>query len=542
LEALVKTIVRTLAAAGFLLATALPAAAQATSKEHVKDLLAQAMNQQGGKPATPGLVQQTGPQVDLTVEESVRRAMERNLTIASQRLTPRTFDYALAATWASYRPTLTSSYSDNSAKNRASQTFEGGDVYTQATHAWSGGMTQNISKGGGNLNATFTNSRLSTSQNNATLNPNFSSALTARYTQPLMRNFKLDNTRATIRTTQIQQEQAEIDLKATIASTDAQTRNAYWELVYAVQAVEAAQRSLDLSTKLVQDNRSRVEIGTMAPIDVVQAQAEEATRRQQLVNAQATLRNNELALKRLIVSGTDDELWRATLNPVDRPAPPSVAEPLDVEGALSNALQNRTDLQSTRKTIDSSNVTIESFKNQIRPQLDMVTTYTLRGAGGTAFTYDRITGDILSTTPGGYVNALRNIYGFDLPTWNVQFNFAMPIGTSAPQANLARQRILMQQNQATIKTTELQIATDVTSAALAVRNTLESVQAAATSRELSEKRLEAIQSKFEVGMSTNYEIVQAQRDLADARNSELRAMLNYRKALVDFQRVQVSPR
>jgi outer membrane protein TolC len=357
-----------------------------------------------------------------------------------------------------------------------------------------------------------------------------------------MRNFKLDNTRATLRTTQIQQEQAEIDLRATIASTDAQTRNAYWELVYAVQAVEAAQRSLDLSTKLVQDNRSRVEIGTMAPIDIVQAQAEEATRRQQLVNAQATLRNNELALKRLIVSGTEDELWRATLNPVDRPAPPSVAEPLDVERALGNALQNRTDLLNTRKTIESSNVTIESFKNQIRPQLDMVTTYTLRGAGGTAYTYDRTTGAVTSTTPGGYFNAIRNIYGFDLPTWNVQFNFAMPIGNSAPQANLARQRILLEQNQATIKTTELQIATDVTSAALAVRNTLESVQAAATSRELSEKRLEAIQSKFEVGMSTNYEIVQAQRDLADARNSELRAMLNYRKALVDFQRVQISPR
>ena len=93
-----------------------------------------------------------------------------------------------------------------------------------------------------------------------------------------------------------------------------------------------------------------------------------------------------------------------------------------------------------------------------------------------------------------------------------------------------------------MKATELQIATEVTGAALAVRNALEAMQASQASRELSEQRLEAVQSKFDVGMATNYEVVQAQRDLNDARNSELRAQLNYQRALVDFQRVQISPR
>ena len=126
---------------------------------------------------------------------------------------------------------------------------------------------------------------------------------------------------------------AELDLQATIASTIAQVRNAYWELVFAVMNLENQRISLDLAAKLVSDNRARVEIGTMAPIDVVQAQAEEATRRQTLVNAEATLQNNELALKRLIVSGTDDPVWTSTLNATDRPTPGTEAIDLEARRA-----------------------------------------------------------------------------------------------------------------------------------------------------------------------------------------------------------------
>jgi len=121
-------------------------------------------------------------------------------------------------------------------------------------------------------------------------------------------------------------------------------------------------------------------------------------------------------------------------------------------------------------------------------------------------------------------------------------NFAYPIGQSQAEANKARQEIIIRQNESTVKATELQIATEVTAAAIAIRNSLEAIQAARVARELSDQRYQAAQSKLEVGMATNFEVVQAQRDLADARNRELREHLNYRRALVDFQRTQVSPR
>ena len=517
-------------AAALAAALATPVAAQDPSNDHVKALIQQAMAQT----AVPSAAQ--GPVVNLTVEEAVARALERNLTLASQRITPRTFDYSIAAARAAYRPTLTSTLATNSQTQLPTTTVEGGVVVNTDTRTWNSGVGQSLPWGGASYQVNFNNNRAFTDRNNSTFNPSFGSNLSAQYTQPLLRNFRFDNTRAQLENQIIQQDIAEIDLSATTASTVAQVRNAYWELAFSYQAVEAAQGSLELASKLVRDNQLRVEIGTMAPIDVVQARAEEATRRQQLVAAQATLRNNELALKRLIVGGTDDELWAATINPVDRPSPQP--EPIDLEGAVRNALQNRTDLITARKSIDSANITIRSLRNAILPQLNLVTTYRLDGRGGTSIPRD----PTIPIVRGGYADALRNIYQFDAPTWTVQLNFNYPIGQSADEANLARQHLLIQQNQAQIKTTELQIATDVTSAALAVRNALEALQAAQASRELSEQRLTAAMSKFDNGMATNFEVVQAQRDLDDARNSELRQLLNYRRALVDFERVQVSPR
>jgi len=534
----------TLAAAGFIFASALPALAQQkpreTSKEHVQALIAQAMQQTGQTPvapvATPGV--QTGPTVNLTEAEAIARARDRNLTLISERITPQTWDYTMAATRANYQMNLTSSVSNNSQVRITTDVFSGGDRVTTDTQSWSAGLTKNMWRGGGNYNVNWTNNRQASDSQSSTFNPSFTSGLQARFSQPLLRNFKIDATRAQILTNEINQDIAEINLSAQEVTILAQVRNAYWELAYAQQAVEAAQRSLELANKLVGDNRARVEIGTMAPIDIVQAQAEEANRRQQLVNAQATLRNNELALKRLIVSGTDDELWRATLVPTDRPV--VTAQPIDLEAAVRTALSQRTDLTVTKKNLEATDISLRAQHNQTLPDLQLIGIYNLSGQGGTQIDRDRLTGDIRQTFPGGYGDALRAISGWDAPQWNLQLQFAYPIGTSANEANLARQRLLRRQTEASLKATELQVATEVTSAALAVRNSLEAMQASTVSRELSEQRLEAVQSKFDVGMSTNFEVVQAQRDLNDARNSELRAQLNYQRALVDFQRVQIT--
>ena len=536
---------RTLAAAGFILASALPAFAQqpaeAPSKERVQALIAQAMQQTGQTPAqtpaAPAVPQ--GPVVNLTEQEAVARATEKNLTLISERITPQTWDYTMAATRAAYAFNLTSSLANNNANTPTSNIFEGGARTTTQQQSWSGGFSKQMWRGGGNYNLNWTNSRNETSSSNSTCNPCFNSGLVGTFTQPLMRNFRIDATRAAILTNEISQQIADLNLSAQEVSILAQVRNAYWELSYARLAVEAAQRSLELSTKLVGDNRARVEIGTMAPIDVVQAQAEEANRRQQLVTAQATLRNNELTLKRLIVSGTDDDLWRATIVPVDQPT--VTPQPVNLEAAVANALSRRIDLTTTKKNLDSTDIQLRSLENQTKPQLDFVGSLNLAGRAGTSISLrDPITGLTVTPPGGGYLDALQSVGAFDSPTWNLRLQFAYPLGTSAQEANVSRQRLLKQQTEASLKATELTVATEVTSAALAIRNSFEAMEATKVSRELSEQRLEAAQAKFDQGMATNYEVVQAQRDLADARNTELRRLLDYQRALVDFQRVQIT--
>ena len=511
------------------------AAAQAPSDAQVKALIEQAMVNLGGQaPATPQQAQPAaaGARVDLTADEAVARALERNVTLASQRLTPQTFDYSLAATRAFYRPNVTSLLSSQSATTLARQTIEGGVKTNSDTAVWNAGVAQNVPWQGGNYTVNWTNNRIASTQNTNIFNPAYTSGFQAIYVQPILANRRIDNTRTNLLTTGIQQDIAELDLQGTTASTVAQVRNAYYEFVYGIMNLENQKLSLDLASKLVADNRARVEIGTMAPIDVVQAQAEEATRRQAVVNAEATLQNTELALKRLIVSGTDDPLWNATLNATDRPAPGT--EAVDLEAAVRNALANRTDLLTAKKNIDAANVTLRSLSNQSMPTLNLQGTYRLDGRGGRAVDPN--------LPPTGWWNALSGIGSWEAPTWTVQMNFAYPIGTSQAEANKARQELIIRQNQTTVKATELQIATEVTAAAIAIRNSQEAIDAARVARELSDQRYSAAQSKLEVGMATNFEVVQAQRDLADARNRELREHLNYRRAIVDFQRVQVSPR
>ena len=305
-------------------ALAVPAFAQEPAKDHVKELIAQAMQQAGQTTpvAQPNQVRRPRvPGVPLSADDAVRRALERNLDIQVQRLEPQLLDYQVAALWATYRPSLTSSLFTQGATNLPTSQLQalGGSQITNDTSQWNAGMQKNFRWGGGALAANFNNTRLETSDTAATRNPAYTSNIQAQYTAAA-RNFRIDPTRSSLMIQTLQAQITDLNLRATLTITEASVRNAYWDLVFAIDNVEAARRNLELSSKLVQDNRAKVEIGTMAPIDVVQAQAEEATRRQALVNAEATRRTNELALKRLIVGGTDDDLWNATIEPTDRPA------------------------------------------------------------------------------------------------------------------------------------------------------------------------------------------------------------------------------
>ncbi len=533
---------------GTLFVTGLVGSAQAQpiTDARIRELIQEA-SQQAGRIAITADAQQPAAGesrsvVRLTLEDAVKFALDRNLDIAVQRLNPQINDIAYASIRTVYHPSLTSTLAAQANTNPSTTTISGsqraGDPVSTTLDTYNAGVAQSVPWGGGSFSVQLNNSRSTTTNLTSFYNPTFNTNWSGSFVQPLLRNFRIDSTRQQLQVTKLNRDISDVQLRSTITNTLSNVRNAYWDYVFATEAVEVAQQSLDLASKLVQDNQTRVEVGTMAPIDVVQAQSEQATRRQALVTAQSVQRTTELALKRLIVSGTSDPNWNAQLDPVDRPDFQPVN--IDLEGAVRRALSQRTDVEIAKKNMESNDVTLRFLRDQMKPQADLVATYGFVGLGGRQLLTEGqgVNRTVSGSLPGGYLDALQSLFRTNFPRWTVAMNFSYPLGLSQQEASVARARVQLNQVQAQIKQVELQVATDVTNAAIQASNTAEAVQAAQAARELAQKKLEAEQSKFEVGMSTNYFVVQAQRDLADARNSELRAILTYRKSLVELERLQ----
>ena len=517
------------------------------SDARIRELIKQAADQLSQTEAAPqqpatGAAAQARPVVHLTLDEAVKLALDRNLDIAVQRLNPEINDIAIASVRSVYNPTLTSTLGPQSVTQLPTSQLQlgtNGTATTSQTMTYNGGISQSIPWGGGSFSAALNNFRRTTNSNNALFNPQFQSAWSFAYTQPLLRNFAIDSTRQQLMVTKINRDISDVQVRATITNTLSNVRNAYWDYVFAVQAVEVANKSVSLAEQLVRDNQTRVEVGTMAPIDVVQAQSQAATARQNLAVAQQTMRTAELALKRLIVAGTQDPNWNVQLDPIDRPE--FTAQSIDIEAAVRRALSERTDLEIARKNVDSNNATLRFLRDQLKPQADFAVTYVPQGVGGTELfreTNAALGSRVTRTEQLGISEAFASLFRNQFPQWTAQVNFSYPLGTSAQEANVARARVQLSQVQAQIKQIELQVATDVTNAGVTVQSNGERVQAAQAARELAEKQLEAEQSKFEVGMSINYNVIQSQRDLATAQNNELQAILNYRKSLVELERLQ----
>ncbi len=474
----------------------------------------------------------------LQVEEAVAMALEKNLDIAVERLNPSSVDWSLRALQANFNPQATSLVGFNSTYQLPTSQLVGGQRVKSDQITWNFGVNQSLPWQGTSYSVSFTNRRQDNNNSFITFNPQFNSTLQAQIVQPLLRGRTTDNTRTQIRITRINRDISELQLRTTIVDTLAEVRNAYWDLVFANEVVNTARRSLELAEKLVDDNRIRVEVGTLAPIDVVQAEAEAASRRQTLAQLEAQARTAELTLKQLIVSGTSDPVWGRRLNPTDRPG--LAEQPVPLEQALANALAARTDLTERRRSLESVQANLDLLRNQRMPSANLVANYGGQGIGGTRIIRQGTGGPILEEIPGGYRDALDLLWQREYPTWTAQVQFSYPIGPNPQAAQYERARIGQEQSLTQIRNLELQIAAQVTNARLQVEANRQRVEAARVARDLSQRRLEAEQSKFDVGLSTNYFVVQAQRDLLTAENTLLRAVLDYQQSLVDFERIQLT--
>jgi outer membrane protein TolC len=493
-------------------------------------------------PQIPESTTSTGPVMRLSADDAVRMALENNLGVQAERLSPQINTLNVAQARAAYAPVLFSNFLSRNSTQPPSSFVTGGtsSILTNESYSQNAGLQQNVAWGGGRYSFSLDASKITTSAIDSRYNPQLTSNLSAQYVQPLLRGFKTDNFRQQIETSRNNEVIADIGLRERITTTTQDVRNAYFDLIGAVEGHKVAVQSLELAQESLKSNRTKVEVGTLAPIDIIEAEAEVASNEEAVINAEARIKSVEDRLRALVLNPTQPDFWQVRLEPTDAPSLTPIA--IDVEAAIANALANRTDIARLKKQNDNVDVGVRYAENQRMPGLDVVANYNVIGLAGTQFQFGQgFPPPIIDSSVRSFSDALRDVFGQDFRTWSVALNFSYPIGTSQADAAVASGRLQRQQGGVSLRLLELQVATAVRDAARQVDTNLKRVEATRKARDRAERRLEAEQKRMTVGLSSTFQLFQAQRDLARQRQQEVNALIDYNRSVVGFEAIQIAP-
>ncbi|MCE2513903.1 MAG: TolC family protein [Acidobacteria bacterium] len=502
----------------------------------------------GGRAPAPGVIlpppsvqPAAMPTRHLSVDEAVALALENNLGIQSERYGPQIQDMAVADARSVWLPNLTFDALRDNAVTPSATFLDGVDTQV-INKLFSNVFTvnQQLPWAGGSYTAGWDGARRTTTSFFSSFNPALSSNLRLSYTQPLLRNLPIDAGRQQVAVATTNREIADIGLRQAIAATERSVRNGYWDLVFAIAFHEVQRQSLELAEESLRNNRARVEVGTMAPIDIVEAEAEVARNQEAVILAEAQIARAEDVLRTLVLDPAAPDFWTVRLQPTDTPL--LGPRRIDVDQAIRSAIGRRTDIDQIRKQIDNTDTNARFFANQRLPDVNLHVDYSVAGLGGRRFLRGPgFPGPVIGQQNYAFGEVLGDLLGNDFPSWQVGLTVGYPLGRSTADANLARARLERSQADARLREVEIRVAGEVRDVARRVNTSLQRVEATRVARELAERRLDAEQRRFEVALSTSFFVFRAQRDLAVARNNELLATLDYLKALVDFEAVQEVP-
>jgi outer membrane protein len=493
------------------------------------------------KPAQPTSVVAPGPELQLSSDDAVRMSLENNLGIRAERLSPQAQALAVAQTRANYAPVVFGGSTRNSNSNPPQNFLAGNNFVTNEGFRSSAGVTQLLKWGGGSYQAALDGSRNTTSDPTDPFNPRLSSNFNFNFTQPILRNFTIDSTRQQLLIGQKQQEIVDLQLQQQVTQTTRTVQNAYFDLVGAIGQLDVARQSLDLAKESLHNNERRVEVGTIPKIDIVEAQAEVSRNEESVIISESQVKTLEDALRTLILNPSQPDYWSVHIVPSEQPV--LTPKPIDLDAAIQNALNRRTDIAQSHREMDQTDITMRFAKNQKLPTLNAIVNYGLAGVAGTRTIYDTSAGFpvAIGAAQRTFSDALHDIFGNDFKTWSLQFQLSYPIGTSAADAGFAQAKVQREQQMTTLHQLELQVTAQVRDAARQVDTSLKRVEATRKAREFSEQRYDAEQKRLSVGLSTTFQLVQAQRDLSNARLAELNSIIAYNRALVSFDAVQTVP-
>lgn len=357
------------------------------------------------------------------------------------------------------------------------------------------------------------------------INPRYGADLSLALRQPLLRGFGSLVTRQGIVIARNARDRTAETFEIGVVGVLQQVEGAYWDLVASRRAVEVSEQSLELAQRLLGETEERVKVGTSAPIDLVQSETGVATRRQNLIAAGNLAANAEDALKAVLGFDAPEE-WLTEIDTTET----YEFEPMEVglDKAIETALARRPEIRRKRLELEQLEYDIRLARNRVLPSLDLEASYGWAGIGGDATIDD----EIVSGGPG---DAWDQVFDFDFPHWRLGIQFGIPIGNNEAQGLLAQRRYEHERGTIELNALRQQIIREVRVAVRALEDGAALVEASLAARDLSVRNLEAEKTKFDNGLSTNYQVLEIEEDLAQAQLALIRAYLDYRKANIGYR-------
>lgn len=480
----------------------------------------------------------------LSLNDAIALALENNINIEVQR-----YQYEIADTQVMnaqgslYDSTFTGNLNWNHSANIQTNSVNAGGqaINVNDSQQRNFGIQQNLPTGG-NVTLNFNNQQSESNNRNQIFVPSYQSSVALQGTQPLLQGFGLAFNRRNITIANNNQRLANPQFLQQVNNTLNTVVQAYWNLVTSKQNVDVVQQSLELAQTLYQNNQRQVDVGTLAPIEVVNAQTQVQNAQTNLINAQTQVLQNENTLKNLLSRNgiANAELAAVSIVPTDRVQVPDVEQVQPVQDLMNIAIANRPELDQQEIQMENTQINIDAARNSMLPQLNLTGNISNPGVGGvfnTAPNVNPITGEDLGPRPrpddayiGGYGNILRQL--FSVPTLNYQFGFQLniPLRNRAAKAQQVQQELQLRQAQLNYQAQINQIRVDVQNALNAVQQARAQYQSATAAVALQEQVLDAEDKKYSLGASTVYQVIQFQRDLANARQQVVSAQTAYAQA------------
>jgi len=474
--------------------------------------------------------------IPITLEECILGALKNNLNIAVEVLNPELADISASVEKEIFLPSLSFNYGTQETNNPS---FSWIDAAEQVTAVYDdyGVQLEQLFPTGGSLSVSLYSYKSDSNRKFQTINPRYGSSLSFSLSQPLLKDFGFKVTRKEIIVANNNTQISEANFKESLIQTIYNVEEAYWELVFSIENLKAKQQSLKLALDLLAKNKKEVGVGVLAPIEVLSAESEVAAREADIIEAEYLVKNNEDTLKTIINLVAEEDIKIKNIIPVDEPT--YKEKDISLEEALLIGMQNRPDLKASRIDIKSKDVELSYAKNQLLPGLSFDVSYWSPGVSGTQILYqdnNPLTDVVVGKTPGDASKALQDAFSLAYKNWSVGLTLSIPVATIFSRARFAQAKVNFKQAKFKLQNDEQQAFLEIRNAVRNVMSNYKRVHAYKTASELAEKTLAAEEKKLIVGLSTNYTVLQYQRDLANAKSAEIRAVIDYNLSLAGLEK------